>query len=81
MKKNLKKILSVVLCMAMMFTFMTVISFAADGDVTPVDPGTPGAETIMNLIKALLTNVNWASIIAILTTTVQTIMRLLGAGA
>lgn len=78
MKKNLKKILSVALCIAMMFTFMTIISFAADGDVVAPNPGTPGAETIINLLKGLLANVDWASIIAILTTTIQTISRLLG---
>jgi hypothetical protein len=76
MKKSLKKSLAVVLCMAMMFTVLNVISFAADGDVAPIDPGTPGFQTLVNVVKGLIANVDWASVLAMLKTTFQTIMNL-----
>lgn len=68
----MKKIISVMLCIAMMFTFLTVISSAADGAAA-------GTETIWDMIVKLLTNADWAAILKILTITVQTFLRVIGA--
>ena len=70
----MKKIISVLLCVALMFTFLTVISSAADGAAA-------GTETIWDMIVSLLTNANWASILSILTVTIQTFLRIIGAAA
>ena len=68
----MKKLISVLLCIAMMFTFFTVISSAADGAAA-------GAETIFNMLMKLLSGVDWTSILSVFTTTIQTLMRLIGA--
>ena len=68
----MKKIISVMLCIAMMFTFLTVISSAADGAAA-------GTETIWDMIVKLLTSADWAAILKILTITVQTFLRVIGA--
>lgn len=68
----MKKWISVLLCIAMMFTFFTVISSAADGAAA-------GAETIFNMLMKLLAGVDWTSILSVLSATVQTLMRLFGA--
>ncbi len=70
----MKKLISVLLCVALMFTFMTVISSAAD--ITAADAGT---ETIFDILMNLLKGANWAQILGILTTTVQTFLRMIGA--
>ncbi len=72
----MKKLISVLLCIAMMFTFLTVISFAADGDAAAT-----GAETIFNMLMKLLSGVDWTSILSVFTATIQTLMRLFGGGA
>ena len=69
----MKKIISVLLCIAMMFTFLTVISSAADGAA--------GNETIFDIIVNLLTHADWASILNILRVTIQTFLRIIGAAA
>ena len=70
----MKKIISVLLCIAMMFTFLTVISFAADGAAA-------GTETIWDMIVKLLSNADWSAILKILTITVQTFLRIIGQAA
>lgn len=70
----MKKIISVLLCIAMMFTFLTVISFAAEG-------ATDGSETIWDMIVNLLSNAKWDEILKILVVTVQTFLRIIGAAA
>lgn len=69
----MKKIISVLLCIAMMFTFLTVISCAA------ADGATDGSETIWDIIIKLMTNANWADILKILVVTIQTFLRMIGA--
>ena len=70
----MKKLISVLLCIAMMFTFLTVISAAADGEAAAT-----GAETIFNMLMQLLAGVDWTKILSVFTTTIQTLMRLIGA--
>ena len=70
----MKKLISVLLCIAMMFTFLTVISSAADGDAAAT-----GVETIFNMLLNLLKDVDWSSILSVFTATIQTLMRLFGA--
>ena len=55
----MKKIISVMLCIAMMFTFLTVISSAADGAAA-------GTETIWDMIVKLLSSADWSAILKIL---------------
>ena len=70
----MKKLISVLLCVALMFTFLTVISSAADGEAAVA-----GAETIFNMLMKLLAGVDWTSVLSVLTATIQTLMRLFGA--
>ena len=69
----MKKLISVLLCIAMMFTFLTVISSAADGAAAN------GAETIFSMLVKLLSGVDWSSIMSVFTATINTLMRLFGA--
>ena len=69
----MKKIISVLLCIAMLFTFMTVIASAADAD-----SAVAGAETIFDMLLKLLSAVDWTSILSVFSATVQTLMRLFG---
>ena len=71
----MKKLISVLLCVAMMFTFLTVISSAADAAA----PAADGAETIFNMLLQLLAGVKWEEILAMLATTIQTLLRIIGA--
>ena len=68
----MKKIISVMLCIAMMFTFLTVIASAAD-------LATAGSETIWDMIVKLLSSADWGAILKILAVTVQTFLRVIGA--
>ncbi|MBQ7542284.1 MAG: hypothetical protein IJT44_08370 [Clostridia bacterium] len=70
----MKKIISVLLCVALMFTFLTVISFAADGDAT-------GEETIWGMFSYLLEHADWGAILQIFVATIQTFLRMIGQGA
>ncbi len=70
----MKKLISVLLCVALMFTFLTMISSAADGAAAA-----DGTETILSIIANLLKNANWGAILAVLVQTVQTFLRIIGA--
>lgn len=72
----MKKILSVLLCVALMFTFLTVISSAADASAAA-----DGTETIWDIIVNLLQNAHWDQILKILVVTVQTFLRIIGQAA
>ena len=72
----MKKILSVLLCVALMFTFLTVISSAADASAAA-----NGTETIWDIIVNLLQNAHWDQILKILVVTVQTFLRIIGQAA
>lgn len=71
----MKKLIAVLLCVAMMFTFLTVISAAADGAAAAAT----GAETIFNMLMQLLAGVDWTKILSVFTATIQTLMRMFGA--
>jgi hypothetical protein len=66
----MKKLISVLLCIVLMFTFLTVMSSAADAD---------GSETIANILYQLGQNANWGQIFGILLQTLQTFLRIIGA--
>lgn len=72
----MKKILAVLLCVALMFTFLTVISSAAD-----LSAAADGSETIFDIIVNLLQNAHWDQILKILIQTVQTFLRIIGQAA
>ena len=69
----MKKLVSVLLCIAMMFTFLSVISFAAED--------ASAGSSVVDLLLGLLKGVDWASIIKVLAATIQTFLRMIGAGA
>lgn len=69
----MKKLISVLLCVALMFTFLTVISSAAD-----VSAAADGTETIWDIIVNLLKNAHWDQILGVLMQTVQTFLRIIG---
>ncbi len=68
----MKKIISVLLCIALMFTFMTVFA-AAEGD-----GDSSGAETIFSVLLGLLEHVDWTSILSVLAATLETLGRMFG---
>ena len=70
----MKKLISVLLCVALMFTFLTVISSAADASAAE-----EGAETIMTIIVNLLKSADWSKVLTVLVQTIQTFLRLIGA--
>ena len=71
----MKKLIAVLLCVAMMFTFLTVFSFAAEGD-----PAAGGTESIFSMLLNLLKDVDWSSILSVLSITIQTLLRIFGQG-
>ncbi len=64
MKKNLKKTLCVVLSMLMMFTFLGVISFAEDSDVTPIVSNPIDFSEIITVLKTMIASIDWSSVLA-----------------
>lgn len=68
----MKKVISILLCVAMMFTFLTLISAAADGAVAP-----DGSETILGILGKLIQGANWGQIIGILTQSLVKIFQIL----
>ena len=72
--KNVKKLVSVLLCVAMIFS-LTVISFA--GDQTTIEQAISDGNLIEFIIM-LFSNVNWESIITILVQTVRTFLNIFG---
>lgn len=72
--KNVKKLVSVLLCIAMIFS-LTVVSFAVDQ--TTIEQAISDGKFIEFLIM-LFSNVNWESIITILVQTVRTFLNIFG---
>ena len=68
----MKKVISILLCVAMMFTFLTLISAAADGSVA-----SDGSETILGILGKLIQGANWGQIIGILTQSLVKIFQIL----
>ena len=65
----MKKLISVLLCIVVMFTFLTVISSAADGTAEE-------ANEFWGFIQDMMTKINWAQILSILVTTITTIVKI-----
>ena len=74
----MKKIISVLPCIAMLFTFMTVIAAAEDAG-TP--DGGSSVESILTMLMNLLKQVDWSKILTVLTQTIATLSKLFGGGA
>lgn len=73
--KTVKKLVSVLLCVAMMFTLLTVVSFA--GDQTTIEQAISDGK-LLDFISMLFSNVDWSSILTILVQTVNTVLNLFG---
>ena len=72
--KNVKKLVSVLLCVVMVFS-LSVVSFAVDQ--TTIEQAISDGKFIEFIIM-LFSNVNWESIIKILVQTVRTVFNLFG---
>lgn len=67
----MKKLISVLLCFALMFTFLTMIASGAD-----VSAAEEGNETILSIIVKLLQGVNWGTIITMIMETFKTLINM-----
>lgn len=72
--KNMKKVIAVLLCIATMFAFLTLISSAAD-----VAAADDGSETIMGILQKLIEGANWGQIFGILVQSLIKIGSIFGA--
>jgi len=73
--KTVKKLVSVLLCVAMMFALLTVVSFA--GDQTTIEQAISDGK-LLDFIGMLFSNVDWSSILTILVQTINTVLNLFG---
>lgn len=74
--KNVKKLVSVLLCVALMASFLCVISYAGSIDEGQAAEDGKLLEFIANLFK----NVDWSKILTILVQTFKTIFSMIGIG-
>ena len=72
--KNVKRLVSVLLCVVTMFTLLTVVSFAGE---TTIEQAISDGK-LLDFIGMLFSNVDWSSILTILVQTVKTVFSMIG---
>lgn len=73
--KTVKKFVSVLLCVTLMFALLSVVSFA--GEQTTIEQAISDGK-LLDFIAMLFSKVNWSSIIEILKQTINTLLNMFG---